>query len=243
MLDLFGTIVITVAIVLNVNAVLGAAPVAPAQRLTVAGIAGAWIGLSAALAAAGELADSTARALPLIGALVAGPLVAAGTAAAASPAVRTAMLGIPTALLVGLNVSRVFGVFFLLLEGAGRLGGPFPTYAGWGDILAGVLAIPMAVVAARADARWLWMVAAWNLYAAADLVLAIFLGITSAGGSPVQLFAAGAGSSAMQVLPWSLVPTVLVPFYLIGHAIVFAQLWRRMPVRDIGSLAPARPQG
>ena len=32
------------------------------------------------------------------------------------------------------------------------------------------------------------------------------------------------GSQAMQYLPLSLVPTVLVPFYLLTHAIVVAQL-------------------
>jgi len=31
----------------------------------------------------------------------------------------------------------------------------------------------------------------------------------------------------MQDLPWSFVPTVLVPFWLILHAIIFIQLRRR----------------
>jgi len=31
----------------------------------------------------------------------------------------------------------------------------------------------------------------------------------------------------VQLLPWSLIPTVLVPFYLITHGIVFAQLRAR----------------
>ena len=57
-----------------------------------------------------------------------------------------------------------------------------------------------------------------------DLVVAVGLGITSAAGSPLQLIHAGVGSQAMQYLPLSLVPTVLVPFYLLTHAIVAAQL-------------------
>ena len=61
---------------------------------------------------------------------------------------------------------------------------------------------------------------------AADLVLAIALGVTSADGSPLQLFAAP-GSGAMQDLPWSFVPTVLVPLWLILHAIVAVRLARR----------------
>jgi len=59
----------------------------------------------------------------------------------------------------------------------------------------------------------------------ADLVLAIAFGITSAEGSPLQLFP-GPGSEAMQHAPWSFVPTVLVPIWLILHAIIAVQLRR-----------------
>jgi hypothetical protein len=38
--------------------------------------------------------------------------------------------------------------------------------------------------------------------------------------------AAAAGSAAMQQLPWSFVPTVLVPFWLTLHAIIWVQLRR-----------------
>jgi len=38
--------------------------------------------------------------------------------------------------------------------------------------------------------------------------------------------AAAAGSAAMQQLPWSFVPTVLVPFWLTLHAIIWAELRR-----------------
>jgi len=64
----------------------------------------------------------------------------------------------------------------------------------------------------------------WNIFGTLDLVVAVGLGLTSAPGSPLQVIDAGAGSDAMQYLPYCLVPTVLVPFYLITHAIVAAQL-------------------
>jgi hypothetical protein len=59
---------------------------------------------------------------------------------------------------------------------------------------------------------------------ALELFVAIGLGITSAAGTPFQLIHAGAGSQAIQYLPFCLVPTVRVPFYLITHAIIAAQL-------------------
>src|SRR5215471_56624 len=46
----------------------------------------------------------------------------------------------------------------------------------------------------------------------------------SRNGSSLQLIHAGVGTAAMTTLPWSLAPSVLVPFFLIAHAIVFAQL-------------------
>jgi hypothetical protein len=121
---------------------------------------------------------------------------------------------------------------FLLLAAAGRLAGPFPHFAGWGDIITGVFALPVAWLAKDVRPRHLNAIAAWDLFGAADLVLAITLGVTSAEGSPLQIFTAAPGSAAIQQLPWSFVPTVLVPFWLILHAIIWAQLRR---LRRLGS--------
>ena len=46
----------------------------------------------------------------------------------------------------------------------------------------------------------------------------------SAPDSPLQVFQVGAGSTAVQPLPWAFIPSVLVPFYLIVHALLFVQL-------------------
>ena len=50
--------------------------------------------------------------------------------------------------MIGLNFGRVFAVLFLLLALQGRLAGPFPFFAGWGDIVTGVLAVPLLFAAA-----------------------------------------------------------------------------------------------
>jgi hypothetical protein len=210
---------------LIVNAVVTFMDVPRSTKLTLAAVAGVWIGLSAAAGAAGMLTIS--KPFPVIGIFVATPLVAAAIATA-WPAARTAMLSVPTPLLVGLNMGRVFAVLFLLLWAQGRLAGPFPFFAAGGDIITGVLALPVLFLAKNAGTRHTSAIGSWNLFGIADLVLAIFLGVTSAEGSPLQLFHAAPGSEAMQHLPWSFVPTVLVPIYLILHAIVWVQL--RSPV-------------
>jgi hypothetical protein len=121
-------------------------------------------------------------------------------------------------------------VLFLSLAAVGRLSGPFPYSAGWGDIITGALAIPVARLAMGESSSGRLAVAAWNAFGVADLIAAVTLGITSVPGSPLQLIHAGVGSTAIQYLPYSLVPTVLVPFFLITHAIVAAQLVaRRVP--------------
>ena len=133
----------------------------------------------------------------------------------------------PLSTLVGLNIARVLGALFILLAWSGRLGGPFPQSAGWGDVVTGLLAVPVMGLAAGQSAlrdRAIWL---WNALGTLDLLSAVALGVTSANGSPLQLIHAGPGSAAVQVLPWALIPSVLVPFYLITHGIIFAQLRAR----------------
>jgi len=222
MLDFIGTIIVTAAMVVNINAVVSSLQVPRGERIAAALVVGLWVGLAAASAASGLFTVS--RPFPHIGLFVVFPLVATAALAALSPGWRTALLGLPTPLLVGLNVSRIFGVFFLLLAAAGRLSGPFPYSAGWGDIIVGVLALPALWLAVRPSQRGQSLLAAWNLFGALDLVVAVALGVASAQGSPLQVFDAAPGSTAVQMLPWSFIPAVLVPFYLIVHAILFAQL-------------------
>ena len=142
--------------------------------------------------------------------------------------------GDPAPLLIRLNSLRLIGALFLVLAAVGRLSGPFPYSAGIGDVITGILAIPVARAAERGDGR----VGAWNAFGL-DLFAAIGLGLTSAQGSPLHLIDAGVGSQAMQFLPFSLVPTVLVPFYLITHGVVAAQLVERRRRQALGErLAP-----
>src|SRR5258705_10328331 len=92
------------------------------------------------------------------------PVIAVGGAAVLFARVREALLALPVALLVGLNTIRiVLGGFMVLLALQGRLSGPFPQSAGWGDVIVGLTAIPLAA----ATARNLWgnrrAVLAWNI--------------------------------------------------------------------------------
>ena len=47
----------------------------------------------------------------------------------------------------------------------------------------------------------------------------------------LRVAGAGVGSEGVQMLPWSLLPSVLVPMYLIVHGVIFAQLARTSGAR------------
>jgi hypothetical protein len=231
MLDFIGMVVTAALMMLVVNALTTFMDVSRAAKITLAAVIGVWIGLAAAAAEAGWLTIS--RPVPVVGLFVAVPLLAAALATTWAPAYE-AMLSIPMPVMISLNIVRVFAVLFLMLAAEGRLTGPFPYSAAWGDIITGVAAVPVLWLLKDGGARSTPAIAAWNLFGAADLVLAIGFGVTSAEGSPLQIFP-GPGSEAMQHAPWSFVPTVLVPIWLILHAIIAMQL-RRAKVGQAASV-------
>jgi hypothetical protein len=230
MLNMLGHITGMAAILVNVIVIVSVVPMTLRQRLIAAGVAGAWIGLATALGAAGALAFSPEQPVPLVGVLFATPLLAAAALWLGSESFRAALMAIPTELLIGLNALRVVGLLFLALAAVGQLSGPFPYSAGFGDVITGLIAIPLALRVARGEPA---SIAAWNAFGALDLFAAAGLGLTAAQGSPLQILHVGVGSEAMQSLPFSLVPTVLAPFYLIVHAVVAAQLATRRKSRAL----------
>jgi hypothetical protein len=169
------------------------------------------------------------------------PVVAAAVAALSLARVREVLLALPVPLLVGLNAMRLFGGFFLLLAAQNRLSGPFPQSAGWGDVIVGLTAIPLTIAIVRNPQDGRGALFAWNLFATLDLIVAVALGIMSAPGSPLQIFGETIGSVAVVTLPWSNIPALLVPFYLITHGIIFAHLARaRGALRSDNGFAAAR---
>jgi len=222
MLDFIGMVITATAMALFIATLTNFMDASRTARITLAAVIGVWIGLAAAAAGAGWI--KIAQPVPVVGLFVVVPLLVAALATA-WPAARQAMLSIPMTAMVALNIVRVFAVLFLMLAAEGRLSGPFPYSAAWGDIITGVVAAPVLWLLNDGAARHTTAIGAWNLFGIADLVLAIGFGITSSEGSPLQIFA-GPGSEAMQHVPWSFVPTVLVPLWLILHAIIEVQLRR-----------------
>jgi hypothetical protein len=225
MIDLIGYTALTALTVVIIASFTAYASGPALHRSILAGIAGLWTGFSFAAASAGWMARN--EPFPLMGIFVATPLLLV-LAAALHPAGRRVFASIPLQLMIGVNIGRIVALTFFSLEQAGRVAGPFPFFAGWGDILTGLAAIPLAVAVAASGTpsrRLVGAILAWNLFGTLDLLDAIFLGVTTSEGSALQLFHTPPGSAAMQVLPYAIVPSVLVPFYIAIHG----GIWARLP--------------
>ena len=232
--DLLATITLTANAAVIAGAIAASYPGSQLARVRLAAVFAGWFGVIVALAAVGIFDHRRGIGTPGIGIAVLLPVLALAYFGRREP-VRSAVLAIPLALLVGVNFVRVFGAFFLVLHATKRLAAPFAPVAGWGDVLAGATALPVAWAILKQIPGWRTATLAWNTFGLADLFAAIALGVTSAEGSPVRLFFAEPGTAVMSGLPWVLIPAFLVPALMLTHLAVFYRLltpsWRAHPVQ------------
>jgi hypothetical protein len=193
------------------------------RRMRLGAALAAWFVVVVALAATEAFHYQGRIGVPGLGLAVVLPIVILSVTVLRSASLRQALNTIPLSLLIGVNVVRVLGVIFVLLYLGGRLPAPFAPVAGWGDIIVGVTAMPVAWLAHRRgrDARPAILV--WNIFGLTDLIAAIGLGVISSPG-PLHLIAPEPGSAIMATLPWMLIPAFLVPLLASTHLAVFYRL-------------------
>src|SRR5690348_2049482 len=224
MTDTLGTIFGTAVYAGVIGVLVGFAPVGPARKIAGFAVAAAWAAAIVALAAAGGFAPGATGPVPGVAFAFGGLLLVLFGAWFLRPQFREAMLAVPLPALIALNFGRLGGGFFVILELQDRLSAPFAPIAGGGDMAVVVLAVPLALLAAanpRARPAW---AGAWNALGALDLVTAVSLGLLSAPGSPLRLFTEGPGTFAITMLPWIMIPALLVPLYLLIHLTIWAKL-------------------
>lgn len=231
MLDVIAAFGFGAMVAADVAIMVSLAAVSLKSKIVASATAAVWVAATVAIAAMGGFRPGVLGAIPTpvlaFTTLVLGSLVAW----LAWPPFRNALLSIPLAALVGVNAFRIGGVFFLLLFADGRLSAPFAPSAGWGDIITGIAAIPVATVAASRQNVSRRLLAAWNAFGAVDLVVAVTLAFLSAPG-PFRLFTQGPGTVVMATVPWILAATFLVPLYLLTHFTIAMRL-RRSPYPNV----------
>lgn len=215
MFDLVSTVELTASAMAVLAVVVVLFCKTPRERALTISVALGWFGLVTALGATGVMHYSRVVSPAVL------PLTIFGPALLLSALIwrmRSRVLDAPLALLVGVQAIRILGVSFVLLYAKAELPAPFAPIAGWGDILVGTLAIPLALTHPPRS-----VFAAWNILGIVDLLVAVGLGATSTPG-PLRLFGTGEGSALMMSLPWILIPCFLVPTFLALHVATWLRL-------------------
>lgn len=192
-------------------------------RLRIASGLSLWFLLVTIMAVTEVLTYQHGVGVPGLGIAVMLPIVILSVTVLRTPSLRRALQTIPLSLLIGVNVIRAFGVTFLILYAAGRLPAPFAPVAGWGDVVVGLAAGPVAWLAYMRGAAARPTVWVWNTLGLLDLIAAVGLGATSSPG-PLQLIFTEPGAGIMTTLPWLLIPGFLVPLLASTHLAVFYRL-------------------
>ena len=224
-LDLLIAVIATACAAIVIAALGLSTPAPRAQRIGMASVMIVWFFAAVALAATGAVSPD-GLGTPGLGIAVLLPILAIAFLTPRIAVLRSALYGIPLSILIGVNALRVFGYFFIVHYDAGRLPAPFAPSAGWGDVLAGIFAIPVAILVARQTIGWRPIAFFWTLFAIVDLILAIGFGVTSAYDSPFRIFAGGPDTTMMSQLPMFLIPGFLVPVFILTHIAVFVRLAR-----------------
>ena len=224
MIDVIAAIAFGAMAAADVTILVSLAAIPLRSKFTASAIAAAWIATIVAVAAMGGFRPGLLGPIPTP--VLAFTILVLGSVVAwlAWQAFRDALLSIPLAALVGINGFRIGGVSFLLLFADGRLPAPFAQSAGWGDIITGIAAIPLAAMAASHRHVRRGLLAVWNAFGALDLMAAVTLALMSAPGTAYRVFTEGPGTAVMTTLPWVLVATFLVPLYLLTHFTIAMRL-------------------
>lgn len=123
---------------------------------------------------------------------------------------------------------RTAGLAMVALGAYGVLPNLFALSAGYGDIAIGLTAFLVALNLTNAEHRGSFIL--WQLLGMADLVNAVLMGTLAGVIDPH-----GIPSTAMTVLPMSLIPTFGVPLLLMLHIISIAQA-RRWPKGQVAAV-------
>lgn len=151
---------------------------------------------------------------PILGIMIVLPLLI-GAFTIMSPPVSKVLLNMPLHFLVALGIYRVVGALFLYLYYAGSdtLSRGFALNAGWGDLVTGLLALPVAWLIWKRSSYANMALIFWSIFGIADLILA-----------PMSAFIFGA--EKLVEFPLNFVPIFLgPPFGILLHLITLRVAW------------------
>ncbi|BCQ56987.1 hypothetical protein [Burkholderia gladioli] len=193
------------------------------QHIVVGGALGIWFAGVAGVGASGILVGGGPARAAGLGILVVVPILVLSAVAFLSGRQMKRIKEVELLPLILVQALRILGVIFVILFAADRLPAPFAPLAGYGDMLVGVLAVPLAWAVTSRKAPPRLPIYFWSALGIGDLINALVLGVLSAPG-PLQIFNDGASSFIMPMLPWILIPGFLVPAFFFLHLVVLVKL-------------------
>jgi len=119
----------------------------------------------------------------------------------------------------------VLGAVFLVRWASGALPGAFALPAGIGDVLVGILALPVALWLRSGARGGSTAATVWNVLGIADLAVALTLGFLSSP-TPFQIIALDHPNRNIATYPLVMIPTFAVPLSILLHALSLRQLAR-----------------
>ncbi|HEV8457553.1 MAG TPA: hypothetical protein VGR44_04575 [Methylomirabilota bacterium] len=207
----------------------------------------AWLFVVLQLARAGVFRPGAVAPVPTIPLAVLLPVLLGLPLLMRSRSIAAAIDAVPPSWVIGLQVYRVLGAVFLVRWAAGQLPGEFALPAGAGDVMVGLLALPVAIFV-HSRARGSQAAGyAWNAFGILDLMLALTMGFLTTPG-PFQMFALDRPNTGVGAYPLVMVPVFAVPLSLILHGLSLWQLHRTPRRSSTASgfappAAPASPAG
>ncbi len=185
----------------------------------------AWLFAVLQLAQAGVFRPGAVAPVSAIPLAVVLPVLLALPLLMRSKNVAAAIDAVPPSWLIGLQVYRVLGAVLLVRWAAGTLPGAFALPAGAGDVLVGLLALPVAFFVHSRARGGRAAGYAWNVLGIFDLALALAMGFLTSPGR-FQMFALDQPNTGVGTYPLVMIPAFAVPLSLILHGLSLWQLRR-----------------
>lgn len=123
---------------------------------------------------------------------------------------------IPQHWIVGVQIYRALGIFFLISYAQGLLPGEFAIPAGIGDVFIGLTAPIVAYLYLKRREKVRKIAVFWNITGIADLVIALALGFLTAP-SAFQLLSLDAPNQLITDFPLVMIPAFGVPLSILLH--------------------------
>jgi len=131
----------------------------------------------------------------------------------------------PASWLIALQVYRVLGSVFLIGWARGLVPGVFALPAGLGDVMTGLLAVPVAIWLAAGTLEARKAAVAWNVFGLLDFAIAVSIGLMIAPG-PLQVIVPSIPNATGGIYPTVMIPAFAVPSSILLHVLSLRQLRR-----------------